>query len=180
MDELLVRAPNVMLGYWNNRKATDEVIDEEGWLHTGDKVKYEQEHFFITGRLKEIIVMANGEKVPPADMEMCIVMDSLFEQALVLGEGKPYLTALVVLNQEAAEAEGIDPSQISEDQETILLERINDQLDNFPGYAKIVRLSVSKEPWSIENGLITPTMKLKRKSILDRYMTQLDQLYEGH
>jgi long-chain acyl-CoA synthetase len=180
MDELLVRAPNVMLGYWNNRKATDEVIDKEGWLRTGDKVKYEDEHIFITGRLKEIIVMANGEKVPPADMEMCIVMDSLFEQALIFGEGRPYLSVLVVLSEEAAAAEGIDPLQISEDQEAMLLQRINNQLDNFPGYAKVVRVSVAKEPWSIENGLITPTMKLKRKSILDRYMSELDHLYDGH
>ena len=180
MDELLVRAPNVMLGYWNNRKATEEIIDKDGWLHTGDKVKYEDGHIFITGRLKEIIVMANGEKVPPADMEMCIAMDSLFEQALVLGEGKPYLSALVVLNEEAAEAEGLDPSHITEAQETQLLERINGQLDNFPGYAKVVRVSVAKEPWSIENGLITPTMKLKRKSILERYMSDLDRLYDGH
>ena len=180
MDELLVRAPNVMLGYWNNRKATEEIIDKDGWLRTGDKVKYEDGHIFITGRLKEIIVMANGEKVPPADMEMCIAMDSLFEQALVLGEGKPYLSALVVLNEEAAEAEGLDPSRITEAQESLLLERINGQLDNFPGYAKVVRVSVAKEPWSIENGLITPTMKLKRKSILERYMSDLDRLYDGH
>jgi long-chain acyl-CoA synthetase len=180
MDELLVRAPNVMLGYWNNRKATAEIIDEEGWLHTGDKVKYEHDHIFITGRLKEIIVLANGEKVPPADMEMCIAMDSLFEQVLVFGEGRPYLSALVVLNEEIAAAEGLDPSKITQEQEALLLQRLNGQLDNFPGYAKVVRVSVVKEPWSIENGLITPTMKLKRKSILERYMSQLDQLYEGH
>jgi long-chain acyl-CoA synthetase len=179
-DELLVRAPNVMLGYWNNPKATAEAIDPEGWLHTGDKVKYEDGHIFITGRLKEIIVMANGEKVPPADMEMCITMDSLFEQVLIIGEGKPYLSALVVLNPEAAAALGIDPAQVSQQQEELLLQRINAQLDNFPGYAKILRLAVAKEPWSIENGLVTPTLKLKRKSILERYMEELDRLYEGH
>jgi long-chain acyl-CoA synthetase len=179
-DELMVRAPNVMLGYWNNDKATTEAIDPEGWLHTGDKVKYENGHIFITGRLKEIIVMANGEKVPPADMEMCITMDSLFEQVLIIGEGKPYLSALVVLNPEAAAALGIDPAQVSQQQEEMLLQRMNALLDNFPGYAKILRLSVAKEPWSIENGLVTPTLKLKRKSILDRYTAELDRLYEGH
>ena len=179
-EELLVRAPNVMLGYWNNRKATAEVIDPEGWLHTGDKVKYEDGHIFITGRLKEIIVMANGEKVPPADMEMCITMDNLFEQALVIGEGKPYLSALLVLNPDAARDEGIDANRVTAEQEAHLLQRVNGRLDNFPGYAKIVRLSVASEPWSIDNGLITPTMKLKRKSILDRYMAELDRLYDGH
>jgi long-chain acyl-CoA synthetase len=179
-EELLVRAPNVMLGYWNNAKATAEAIDSEGWMHTGDKVKYEDGHIFITGRLKEIIVMANGEKVPPADMEMCITMDNLFEQVLIIGEGKPYLSALVVLNPETAATQGIDPAQVTQQQEELLLQRMNAQLDNFPGHAKILRLSVAKEPWSIENGLVTPTMKLKRKSILDRYMAELDRLYEGH
>ncbi len=179
-EELLVRSPNVMLGYWNNRNATAEVIDPDGWFHTGDKVKYEDGHIFITGRLKEIIVMANGEKVPPADMEMCITMDSLFEQVLIIGEGKPYLSALVVLNQDMASADGIDPTNVSEAQLEMLLERINSQLDNFPGYAKVVRLTVAKEPWSIENGLVTPTMKLKRKSILERYMDELGRLYDGH
>jgi len=178
--ELLVRAPNVMLGYWNNRKATAEVIDAEGWFHTGDKVKYEDGHIFITGRLKEIIVMANGEKVPPADMEMCIMLDGLFEQVLIIGEGKPYLSALVVLNEESARSEGIDPARVTPEQEAAVLSRINAQLDHFPGYARVVRVAVSKEPWSIENGLVTPTMKLKRSSIFERYMKELDNLYSGH
>jgi long-chain acyl-CoA synthetase len=179
-EELLVRAPNVMLGYWNNRQATAEVIDSEGWLHTGDKVKYEDGHIFITGRLKEIIVMANGEKVPPADMEMCITMDRLFDQALIIGEGKPYLSVLLVLNEKVAGELGIDPAQLTEEQQQLLLQRINKQLDNFPGYARIVRFSVATEPWSIENGLMTPTMKLKRKPILERYTKELEQLYTGH
>ncbi len=179
-EELLVRAPSLMLGYWNNRTATAEVIDEEGWFHTGDKVKFEDGHIFITGRLKEIIVMANGEKVPPADMEMCISMDSLIDQALIIGEGKPYLSTLVVLDAETAGKEGLDPANLSQAEEDMLLQRVNAQLDNFPGYAKIVRLSVVKEPWTIENGLVTPTMKLKRKVIFERYADDLNRLYDGH
>jgi long-chain acyl-CoA synthetase len=179
-EELLVRAPNVMLGYWNNRTATAEVIDEEGWFHTGDKVKFEDGHIFITGRLKEIIVMANGEKVPPADMEMCITMDGLIEQALIIGEGKPYLSALVALDPEAARSEGIDPENPTQADTEKLLQRVNAQLDNFPGYAKIVRLSIVKEPWTIENGFVTPTMKLKRKLIFERYASELERLYDGH
>ncbi len=179
-DELLVRGPNVMLGYWNNRHATADVIDEERWLHTGDKVKIEQGHVFITGRLKEIIVMANGEKVPPADMEMCISMDHLFEQVVVLGEGKPYLSALIALNEEAAKDLQLDPEAITLQQQEMLLERVNNQLDNFPGYAKIVNLAVVKEPWTIENGMITPTLKLKRKTIQEQHADAIRQLYEGH
>ncbi|MES9925209.1 MAG: long-chain fatty acid--CoA ligase [Candidatus Thiodiazotropha endolucinida] len=179
-EELLCRAPNVMMGYWNNRNATSEVIDADGWFHTGDKAKIEDGYIFITGRLKEIIVMANGEKVPPADMEMCISMDSLFDQVLVLGEGKPYLSAIMVLNPEHAQILGLNPGNISEQQMQELLARINNHLDNFPGYAKIIRVTVLGEPWSVENGLITPTLKLKRKNILERYAKEYDEMYIGH
>lgn len=179
-DELLCRAPNVMMGYWNNRSATTEVIDTEGWFHTGDKAKIEDDYIFITGRLKEIIVMANGEKVPPADMEMCIAMDPLFEQVLVVGESKPYLSAIVVLNPEHAQSLGLDPTNLNEQQQQDLLARVNNHLDNFPGYAKIIQVTVLGEPWSVENGLITPTLKLKRKKILERYAKEYDDMYVGH
>lgn len=179
-DELLCRSPSVMLGYWNNPKATAEVIDEEGWLHTGDKVRIEDNHIFITGRIKEIIVLANGEKIPPADMELCIALDNLFEQVLVVGEGRPYLTALMTLNPEACDQLGIDPNDTSEEFEASMLRRISGHLDSFPGYAQIRRIAVVKETWSIENGLITPTMKLRRNRILERYAEKVNSLYEGH
>ncbi|MEW8469938.1 MAG: long-chain fatty acid--CoA ligase, partial [Candidatus Thiodiazotropha sp.] len=160
--------------------ATTEVIDAEGGCHTGDKAKIEDDYILITERLKGIIVMANGEKVPPADMEMCIAMDPLFEQVLVVGESKPYLSAIVVLNPEHAKSLGFDPSNLSEQQQQDLLARINNHLDNFPGYAKIIQLTVLAEPWSVENGLITPTLKLKRKKILERYAREYDEMYVGH
>ena len=80
MDELLTRSPSVMLGYWNNPEATAKTIDPEGWFRTGDRARIEDGHVYITGRIKEIIVMANGEKVPPGDMELAIATDSLFSQ----------------------------------------------------------------------------------------------------
>ncbi|WP_320410689.1 long-chain fatty acid--CoA ligase [Candidatus Thiodiazotropha endoloripes] len=179
-DELLCRAPNVMLGYWNNRTATDECIDDQGWFHTGDKAKIESDHIFITGRLKEIIVLANGEKVPPADMEMCISMDSLFDQVLIMGEGKPYLSALIHLNTEHEEAARYNPETLTETDEKALLERVNSHLDNFPGYARIVRLALISEAWSVENGFMTPTLKLRRNKIYSEHERDLDQLYKGH
>ncbi|MET0065491.1 MAG: long-chain fatty acid--CoA ligase [Candidatus Thiodiazotropha sp.] len=179
-DELLCRAPSIMMGYWNNREATSQSIDSEGWFHTGDKIKIEQGHLFITGRIKDIIVLANGEKVPPADMEMCITMDNLFEQVLVVGEGKPYLSALICLNHEHEDAQSFDPRDIDTTREQALLQRINAQLDNFPGYAKIVRVRISSEPWNVENGLLTPTLKMRRIQILERHQHDLDELYRGH
>jgi long-chain acyl-CoA synthetase len=179
-DELLCRSPSVMPGYWNNPKATTEAIDAEGWLHTGDKVRIENNHVFITGRIKEIIVLANGEKVPPADMEMCIGLDKLFDQVLVIGEGRPYLSALVVLNRDSCVELSINPEVVDEGQEQRLLERIANRLVDFPGYAKIHRLAVIQEPWTIENGLLTPTMKTRRNQILERYADVVESLYHGH
>jgi long-chain acyl-CoA synthetase len=169
-----------MLGYWNNPSATAEIIDKEGWLHTGDKVKIADDHVFITGRKKEIIVLANGEKVPPADMEMCISLDNLFEQVIVIGEGRPYLSALVILNSEICEELSIDPHDTDQNLEDRLIKRISQQLDSFPGYAKIRRVAVINEPWTVENGLITPTLKIRRTRILEHYGDRVNTLYEGH
>lgn len=187
-DELVTRSPSVMLGYWNNEDATQKAIDTDGWLHTGDKARIEDGRIFITGRIKEIIVLSTGEKVPPADMEMAIALDNLFEQVIVLGESKPYLTALVVLEADQYRALAKTLSLDPDNEETlknkslidILLERIHNQLCNFPGYAQIHRLTVAPEPWTVENDLITPTLKLKRNHILDAHASLVEELYAGH
>ena len=187
-DELLTRSPSVMLGYWNNPEATGNTIDADGWLHTGDRARKQGDHYFITGRLKEIIVLANGEKVPPADMEMAIALDGLFEQVMVIGEGKPFLTALVVLNPERyqtlAEELGLDPLLPASLQDPrlqqALVERIGQQLHSFPGYAQLYRVAVLNEPWTVENSLLTPTLKLRRSRIVDRYGERVAELYSGH
>jgi long-chain acyl-CoA synthetase len=186
--ELLTRSDCVMLGYWNNPEATREMIDADGWLHTGDLVRIEGDHIFITGRLKEIIVLANGEKVAPADMEMAITADPLFEQVLVLGEGKPYLCALVVPNAEhwqaLKSASGIDPADpdtiTAKKEESLLLERIAKLTEGFPGYAQVRRVGVTAAPWTIEEGLITSTLKLRRARILSNFDGLVRQLYAGH
>lgn len=187
-DELLVRSPGVMLGYWANEQATSEIIDSDGWLHTGDKARIENGHIYITGRLKEIIVLANGEKVPPADLEMAICMDGLFEQAMVVGDDHPFLAALVVLNPQrwAALARRMnldpdDPQSCNSGQvREVILERIAEQIVSFPGYARIRAVSCQLEPWTIENGLITPTLKLKRNEVCNRFRADIDGMYNEH
>lgn len=185
-DELLVRGENVMLGYWNNPEATAEVLDPDGWLHTGDQARILGGHIYITGRIKDILVLSNGEKVPPADMELAITLDPLFDQALVLGEGRSYLTALLVLNADlwegVARGYGLaprDPRSL-EDPRLIkeMLKRVRAALRDFPGYAKIRRCALALEPWSVENGLLTPTLKARRPQILDRYREAIDRMYE--
>ena len=187
-DELLTRGPNVMLGYWNNPEATAKSINADGWFHTGDCVRIEDEHIFITGRIKEIIVMSNGEKVPPGDMENAIVLDGLFLQAMVLGEARSYLTALVVLDKKEyaklAAAEGLSSDIVAERHgeklEQLLVKRIASRLSDFPGYAKIRRVGVMEKPWSVEDGYMTPTLKLRRAKILEAFGDEVKRLYAGH
>ncbi|PTR07148.1 long-chain acyl-CoA synthetase [Nitrosospira sp. Nsp5] len=188
-NALLIHGPNVMLGYWNDPEATKAVLTPDGWLNSGDIARIDENGgITITGRLKEIIVMSTGEKVPPADMEAAILRDPLFEQVMLIGEGRSYLSALVVLN--SGHWEGLsgqyhldrDWRNLAQDQklEEILLEKITRQISEFPGYAKVYRVALAQEPWTIENGMLTPTLKLRRGRVLDRYKAEVGRLYEGH
>lgn len=188
-DELLARGPNIMLGYWRNPEATAQVIDPEGWLHTGDKARIDEGgRLFITGRLKEIIVLSNGEKVSPADMEMAIGMDPLIEQVMVVGEQRPYLSALTVLDRErwselarSCALDPDDPCSLRDPRaEQAVLQRVAGQMRMFPGYAQVRRVYLSLEPWSVDNGLLTPTLKLKRNKVVEALSTELAELYAGH
>ena len=142
----------------------------------------------ITGRLKEIIVMSTGEKIPPTDMEAAILRDPLFEQVMLIGEGRSYLSVLVVMNPDGREKISLqhkfDPEIGSlvqnEKMKEILLEKITHQIREFPGYAKIHRVALVPEPWTVENGMLTPTLKLKRAKVLDHYQATVNKLYEGH
>ncbi|MDN5936047.1 MAG: AMP-binding protein, partial [Nitrosospira sp.] len=188
-DALLIRGPNVMLGYWNDPEATKAVLTPDGWLNSGDIARIDENgRITITGRLKEIIVMSTGEKIPPADMEAVILRDSLFEQVMLIGEGRSYLSALVVLNprswESLAEQYNLDRDwhHVLQDRrfEEILLERIAQQIREFPGYARIYRVALAQEPWTIENDMLTPTLKLRRARVLDRHQAEIARLYEGH
>jgi long-chain acyl-CoA synthetase len=187
-DELLVRSPGVMLGYWEDDSATSKMIDPEGWLHTGDKAKLENGLLYITGRLKEVIVLANGEKVPPADMEMTICMDSLVDQAMIVGDSRPYLSALLILNPEQMQAvcselriEQCNEATCRSSQvQQLVLERVARRISMFPGYAQIRRIWCSLQPWTIEDGLITPTLKLKRDKVQQRFKKEIEAMYAEH
>lgn len=186
-DELLVKGPGVMLGYWNNHAATAQVINADGWLHTGDQARIdERNHIYITGRIKDILVLSNGEKVPPGDMESAIGFDPLIEQVLVVGEGRPFLSALLVLDGEQwprfAQELGVDPldpASLSSDKvRQAVTRRITKALKDFPGYAKVRRVHLSLRPWTIEDGLMTPTMKVKRARVLEQSAEAVDAMYQ--
>ncbi len=188
-NEILAKGPNVMQGYWQNEQATEDTFNKDGWLKTGDCGKIDKDGFIhIIGRIKEILVLANGEKVPPADMESAIAEDALFEQSMVIGEGKPYLTALLVLNQELWQKQAQELGVTDNDEnvlhdpkvEEFLVNRIAEQIEGFPGYAQIYKASATLEPWTVENGLLTPTLKLKRPVLKERFATEIARLYKGH
>ncbi|RRQ20574.1 AMP-dependent synthetase/ligase [Thiohalobacter thiocyanaticus] len=188
-DELLVRSPGVMLGYWDDPQATARMIDSEGWLHTGDKVRVgEDNRVWITGRCKEIIVLSNGEKVPPGDMEMAIAMDPLFDQVLVLGDEHPFLAALIVVNPDQARLElkrlNQDPDAadvLNRDPfRSLALARVHERIKAFPGYARIYEITCYWEPWTIESGLLTPTLKLRRDRVVENAVEDISRMYAGH
>ncbi len=184
-DELLVKTPGMMQGYWNNHAATAEVIDSGGWLHTGDQARIENGHIYITGRIKDILVLSNGEKIPPMDMELAICLDPLIDQALIIGEGRPYLAAIVVLNPDGwlglAHHYGLDPyddASLSNNKlRSHLQKAIKEQLRDFPGYAKVRRVILVRDPWTVDNGLLTPTLKVKRAQVLEHFERDIEALY---
>ncbi len=169
---LLVKGPNVMLGYWNTPEATAKVKSPTGWLDTGDQARMANGFLYITGRIKDIIVLGNGEKVPPVDMELAIQLDPLFAQAVIIGEGRPFLSALVVLDPEEAKKAG-------ELTDKMLAARVAAQLKSFPGYAQVRRVTAVSEAWTVDNGLLTPTLKPKRAPILERFKAQVEEMYRG-
>ena len=187
-SELLVRCLGIMKGYWNQPASTAEVIDENGWLHTGDVVEIKEERIYISGRLKEILVTSTGEKIPPASLEMALTEDPLFYQAMVVGEGKPYLTALIVFDRMAwqgfARGLSLDPGDPSSLVSPVIvskvLQKIEGLISAFPSYARIRAVHLSTASWTFEEGLVTSLMKLKRHEIEKRFAEEIEVLYAGH
>jgi long-chain acyl-CoA synthetase len=161
--ELLARGGNIMLGYWNNDEATRQAIDPDGWLHTGDVAEIKDGKIFIRGRAKDIFVMSNGEKLSPQDVELAILHDPTFEQVMLIGDGRPY-AALIAVTKDTDEA--------------ALVKRANAQLKAFPRWVRVRHVLATNDTWSVENGLLTPTLKLKRPLLLKRYADRIDAAYQ--
>ncbi len=164
--EILVKGENVMLGYWNKKEETEKVIIN-GWLHTGDIGEIDQNDGYlkITDRKKDIIVSAGGDNISPAKIENMITNEPEIDQCMVYGDKKNYLVALIVPNKDFLnEKEKINK----------VIEKINKKLTLLE---KIKKIQLIDENFSIENGLMTPTMKVKRKKVTEKYKDQLENLY---
>ncbi len=164
--EILVKGENVMLGYWNKKEETEKVIIN-GWLHTGDigEIDPNDGYLKITDRKKDIIVSAGGDNISPAKIENMITNEPEIDQCMVYGDKKNYLVALIVPNKDFLnEKEKINK----------VIEKINKKLTLLE---KIKKIQLIDENFSIENGLMTPTMKVKRKKVTEKYKNQLEDLY---
>ena len=188
-DELWVQGDSVMQGYWQNEEATNKTIVEAAdgrWLKTGDCASIDHQGYIrIVGRIKDILVLANGEKVPPTDIEIAIARDPLFDQVMVVGESKPFLAALVVLNDDQLSALCQQKGWSEDDLrtakfQTFLTKQIARQMTNFPGYAKIRNVHICQQAWTIDDGLLTSTMKIKRPKISEHYKSEIEAMYVGH
>ena len=183
--ELLVRSPAVMTGYWKDEVETAQAIDPNGWLHTGDLAEIRDGRVFIHGRLQDIQVLAIGEKVNASLIEDEIRRDELFEQALVIGEGKPFLAAVCVLNRKRwlalAGELGVCPDNPNVDPvlEEVRL-RLANRLKDQPRYAQVQAVHLVLEPWTVEAGLLTPSLKVKRDRVEDLYRGAIEALFAGH
>lgn len=167
--ELLVRGPIVMQGYWKAPEATAETL-KEGWLHTGDLAEIDDDgHIRIVGRLKDLIINSGGENIAPAPLEAALMFHPDVAQATVVGEGRPWLSALVVLS-ESAVARGLSKEDVVHE----VLKVVN---EGQPAYLHIRKAVVVDEPCTIENGFLTPTQKIKRHKWIAAHQAKIDALY---
>ena len=164
--EILVKGENVMLGYWNNTIETNKVL-KDGWLHTGDIGVFEKNYLKITDRKKDIIITPGGDNISPLKIENEIINSNLFDQAIVFGDNKPYLIAMLVLSDDKKD---LDKVKIKDE-----IEKINNNLSKIE---KIKKYFLINEKFSIENGMLTPTLKLKRFKIIQKYKNSIEKLYQ--
>lgn len=163
--EILVKGENLMLGYWNNEEATNETIID-GWLHTGDIGEFDIEGYLkITDRKKDIIVSLGGDNIAPSKIENLLTLSSDIEQACVFGEQKNYIAALIILSSE---------SKASNDDIQNYINEINNDLTQ---PEKIKKFQIINEAFSIENNLMTPTMKVRRHEVQKKYSEIINQLF---
>jgi long-chain acyl-CoA synthetase len=176
--EILVRGPHVFKGYYNREEDTSEVLDDDGWFHTGDLGRLDDDGFLaITGRTKDIIVTSSGKNVTPSNIENAIKESPLISEAVVYGDDRQYLTALVTLDPD--EVDG-DPAEAAKDEKVRAevekaIEQANQQ---FSRIEQVKKFDVLDRELSQEEGELTPTMKVKRSVVYEKHAERFDALYD--
>jgi len=187
--EILARGPNIMKGYYNNKKATEETIDKDGWLHTGDIGVFDAEgHLMITDRKKHLFVSSGGKNIAPQPLENLFLQSKYIDQFVLIGDKRMFLSALIVPDYDAlkeyADSHKLpyktkeDLSKIPEVHKLIDedIRRLQKDLSN---YERVRRFAILEKPLSIESGEITPTMKIRRKVVEERYRELIEGMYKG-
>lgn len=186
--EILVRGPNVMKGYYNDPEATARAIDAEGWLHTGDQGRLDAGgHLVITGRLKELIVTSHGKNVAQLPIERRINSSRYIRQSMLCGDNQKSITALIVPEKVAVEqfarrcglpARAYRDLLATREVRDLIAGQIEQATPHLADYERITRFTLLPEPFTIDNELLTPTLKLRRARIADRYTDEIASMYE--
>jgi long-chain acyl-CoA synthetase len=187
--EILTRGPNIMKGYWNDKEATDEVIDREDWLHTGDIGMFDKDGFLhITDRKKHLFVSSGGKNIAPAPIENLFLTSKYIEQFVLVGDRRMYCTALIVPDfdalKEYASAHGIKYSNTTELVESseitkLIDENIDSMQKDLANFERVRRFALLEKPFSIEEGELTPSLKVRRKVVEEKYAHVIQGMYKG-
>lgn len=189
-DEILVRGPNVMKGYLNKPEETAKAIDAEGWFHTGDQGRFDPSgNLIVTGRIKELIVTSYGKNIPPVPIEQALCGSKYIEQAVVVGDRRPFLSALIVPSRltllEFCRSRGLDTGNLHQllkhpDVLELYRREIEEALSNFPSHEQVRAFRLIPEPFTVENGLLTPSLKIRRPIVEETYKYEIQEMYQGH
>ncbi len=187
--EILAKGPNIMTGYFNNEEATREAIDSDGWFHTGDIGHIDEDGFlFITDRKKNILVTSGGKNVAPAPMENALTNSPFIEQVVVIGDNRNFISALIVPTQEAVENElsaqgkSVSGSEIMSDHpdvKELLQKEVDEVMEGFSNYERVKEFAILPRLFTIEDGELTPTLKVIRKVVLDHFSAPVEKIYSG-
>jgi long-chain acyl-CoA synthetase len=182
--EILLKGPNMMHGYYKNEEATKETLEPDGWLHTGDLGYVDDDGFlFINGRKKDIIITAGGKNITPANLENGLKQNRWISQAVVIGDRRPYLVALITLDPEEvpkfAEANGLEASEVhSSEQMRAEVQKVVDAVnEDYGRVEQIKKFAILPEDLSQEQGTLTPTLKVKRNIVNEQFEAEIEKLY---
>lgn len=172
--EVCLRGPSVFSGYMNRPEETAEAIDSDGWFHTGDIGELDDEGFLrITDRKKNLLITAGGKNVAPAGVELLIKREAVVSQVVILGDRMPYLVALVTVDQDVIQSEGLSPGDV-EKRVAAAIDEANGQVAR---YEQVKKFRILDRDFSIEGGELTPTLKIKRKVVVDHFQQFVDEMY---
>lgn len=183
--EILSKGPNVMKGYWNNKAETDKVFDEDGWFHTGDIGRFEKGYLKITDRLKNMLVTSLGKNIYPTQLENNFLKSPRIEQIFIIGDKQEFITAIIVPAKEEAVAKGMDASLFEGENAFIeneqlrawLMEEVKKYNENLAKFERVKDFLIKRTPFSIEDGDMTITLKVKRKVVMEKFADEISKLY---